>query len=377
MDRIKSVNRVFLATVIISIAGSVLNEFVYGITGSTVLILLLSQLMLIIPSAVYLYNHKINVQKAIRFHKIKLSNIVLIVIFAYLISPLMSLISALSMLVVKNDTADFMNSITSNNPFLVSLFLIAFIPCILEESVYRGIFFNEYSKVNPLKAIFLSGFLFGIIHGNLNQFSYAFAMGIVFALLIEATDSILATMIVHFFINGSSVVVLYLYPKVFRMLETLYGSEQFNADELIKQVTSASTSDLTLGYVIQSYGLSALVCSILAFIVFRTIAKNTGRWDHVVGIFKGRENRIEPTSEESYLNTEDDLSMVLSVSKSSEDRTEPKKLVTISLIIGIIICVILAITNELTPSTIQEQSSQEFYTIINSLFSGFLFRSPI
>ncbi len=376
MNRVKSVNLVFLATVLMSIAGSLVMPWVVEYTDNYFIVLLLSQIVLVIPSAVYLITQKVNLAQAIRFKGIRISNIILIVIFAYLISPLMNLINALSMLYVQNDTTDFMNNIVSNNGFLLSLIMIALIPCILEESVYRGIFYNEYSKVSPLKGIFLSGFLFGIIHGNLNQFSYAFAMGIVFALLIEATDSILSTMIVHFFINGTSVLVMALYPALFKLLEALYGSDQYNADELINSMGSGLLENMDLGYVIRSYGLTALFTSVLAFIVFRTIAKNSGRWEHVKDIFRRKgAGSAAKRSQTAYYNQEGDLSLRSNYDEYTqegdlslrsnyyEEPSKSRRLVSVSLIIAIFICVALMIVNELYAAEAPEQSAENFYTI--------------
>lgn len=363
MSRVRSVNLVFLATVFMSIAGSLVMPWVFEFTNNYFIILLLSQIVLVIPSAVYLITQKVNAAQAIRFRKIKISNIILIVIFSYLISPLMNLINALSMLYVQNDTADFMNHIVSQNGFLLSLFMIAFVPCIFEESVYRGIFYNEYSKIDPLKGIFLSGFLFGIIHGNINQFSYAFAMGIVFALLIEATDSILATMIVHFIINATSVLVMWLYPTLFKVLEALYGKEQYNADELLKSMNSGLTDNMTLGYVLQSYGLTALIATVLAFIVFRTIAKNSGRWEYIKGIFRRNRMNTGYRAEKDYYTQEGDISLSGSYNGEPAKR---ERLISISLIAAIIICVALMIINELQVPEIQEQSGENFYTIVRS-----------
>ncbi|MGB8452261.1 MAG: type II CAAX endopeptidase family protein [Anaerocolumna sp.] len=360
MNRVKSVNRVFLATVLISIVGSVINSWILEYSDNYFLILLMSQFILIIPSAIYLITQKVNVTHAIRFRKIKISNIVLIIIFAYLISPLMNLINAISMLYVQNDTTDFMTNIVNNNGFLLSLIMVAFIPCVLEESVYRGIFYNEYSKVHALKGIFLSSFLFGIIHGNLNQFSYAFAMGIVFALLIEATDSILATMIVHFFINGTSVLVMALYPKLFKLLEALYGSDQYNAEDLIKSMNSGLADNLDLGYVIRSYGITALIATALAFIVFRTIAKNSGRWDHVKRIFSKKRTADTRLQMESYTQ-EGDLSLQ---DYPYEAPSQKGRLITISLIAGMVICIVLMVINELYIPEITEQSTEKFYSIV-------------
>jgi len=358
MNRVKSVNRVFLATVLISILGYFINDWVAGKTNNDIVILIFSQVLLIIPTIAYLTIYKLNVAKAIRFNKIKISNVILIIVFSYLITPLMNFINAISMLFVQNDTTDFMINIMKDNSLWLCFFMVAFVPCILEESVYRGVFYNEYSKVSPWKGILLSGFLFGIIHGNLNQFSYAFAMGVVFALLIEATNSILASMIVHFFINGTSFLAMALSPKIFALLEALYGPDKFNAKELTDAIYAGGGDNLTLAFIVQNLGLTAIIGTILAFIVYMTIAKNSGRWEYVKGIF--RRNASMDTSMESTINR-------MPVVKK-------QRLLTVSLGIGILICIVLLISNEYYVRQNLDQPSEQLTTMVTHLWNNWSIR---
>lgn len=318
-NKVLSINKVFLITVIFSILGSYINGFILTLTDNYFVILLTSQIILILPSVIYLIQNKVNPLKAIRFKKMRVSNILLVILFGMLIIPVMTLINAISMLFVENTTSTFMVNIVENNGLLLSLCIVAFIPAVLEESVYRGIFYNEYRKANPLQAIFLSAFLFGIIHLNFNQFAYAFAMGIIFALIIEATDSILSSMIIHFVINGTSIVTLYIYPKLIGWLNKIYNlqvpGENFDFEQYINERTGDIDQILDISFIMESYFLPAVICAILAFIVYRTIATNTGRWEHIKSIFKGNQKK--------------------------------EKLISPSLVLGIIICIGLMVLQEI------------------------------
>lgn len=352
MNRIKSVNIIFLITVIVSVIGSIINSFIFSVTRNLAYIMIVSQVLIALPSLIYLKVKKIDLIKGLRLHKINMGNIVLIILFTYLISPLMGLINILSTRVVSNSTEQIMSQMTSENSFLVSLVLIAFVPCILEEVVYRGVFYNEYRKVNVLKGILLSGFLFGIIHGNFNQFSYAFAMGIIFALLIEATDSILSTMIVHFFINGTSVFGVYLLPKLEEFLA------EFNGQEYADTAMNTSAAEkITMG-MIGSFAIYAAFTSTLAFIVFKTIAKRTGRWEFIKNILKRNQNTTDQPALNSNQNTTDHTAR-LNYAMDYEDEIEmdynrdveyieasSKNLISVSLVVAIVLCVILMILNE-------------------------------
>ncbi len=274
MEQAKSAGRIYLATVLMTLAGALINRLIYKGTGNYLLILIISQLLLIIPSVFYLVKQRKGLAETIGFRSISVGSIVLVIIFAYLIMPLMGLINAISMLFVNNDTTQVISNLVGKNGFLVSLVMVALVPCLMEESVYRGVLFQSYRQTSTLKGIFLSGFLFGLIHQNFNQFSYAFVMGVVFVLVIEATGSILSTMIIHFIINSSSVMSLALQSRI----NGLAGTEAI--------VDSAQKVDLgtTIIYMIPIAAISTL----LAFFVFRVLADNSGRWEHVKGIFKER-----------------------------------------------------------------------------------------
>jgi hypothetical protein len=152
-----------------------------------------------------------------------------------------------------------------------------------------------------------------------------------------------------------------LYPTLFKVLEALYGSDQYNADELINSMGSGLLENMDLGYVIRSYGLTALFTSILAFIVFRTIAKNSGRWEHVKAIFRRKgAGSFADRSQTAYYTQEGDISL----SSNYEEPVKSKRLISASLIIAIFVCVALMIINELYAAQAPEQSAENFYTIV-------------
>ena len=117
------------------------------------------------------------------------------------------MINSLSSLFVENGVSTTMNSLVKENPIWMNLIIIALLPAVVEEFIFRGLILNGYKRRNPLMAILLSSFLFGIMHMNLNQFSYAFVIGLIFGLLAYATGSLLPSILGHFIINGTSVVI--------------------------------------------------------------------------------------------------------------------------------------------------------------------------
>lgn len=206
--------KIFTAHVIlvfILIAQNVLSLGI-GITGvelSTESAMLLSQLTILLPFIIYCIVKKKNPLKVIRFKRIPFTSAILCVVIAICSYPVVVCLNLLSMLFVENAMVNVMTDVLSNG-LISSMLLMAVMPAIVEETIFRGVVYNTYSKRRPLLDVFLSAFLFGLMHMNFNQMPYAFFLGIVMALLMEACDSVVAPMILHFTLNGSSTLISFL-----------------------------------------------------------------------------------------------------------------------------------------------------------------------
>lgn len=325
MSKISKINIIYLLTVVLAVFGSVLTSYIYLATNNLVYTLLASQALLILPALVYIISNKFNLARTIRFNRIKISNVLLVILFSYLVTPLMSLINLISMLFVKNNIQNTIEVIIDQNPLYISIIAIALVPCILEETVYRGIFYNEYRKKNVTSGIILSALLFALLHMNFNQFFYAFVMGIVFVILIEATDTILSSMIMHFVINGTSVLNAYMIPKLQDILEEVDPAYAKNLGESL----NASLTRTELLASISSLWPIAIITTIFAAIVLYAIANNSNRVEHIKGILRGeRLVDIEPDEGE-------------------EETLDKNRLITVPLIIGMVICLVVMVSIEL------------------------------
>lgn len=345
MKHIKRVNIFFLITTIVALSLPFLPFEL--ITTNYCYLLIIEQLILALPVIVYLVTEKKPIVETVRLNKVKFSNIILVIIMLLLLMPLMTLVNAISLKYVVNSSQDIMTELVFNNPLWLSMLAIAVMPCIFEELVYRGVFFNEYRKLSPIIGIVLSSMMFGIMHGNFNQFSYAFVMGIIFTLVIEATDSIISSSIMHFLINSQSVVLLYVLPKAINYVEKLYQSAQESGNtQMVIMIQNATgmtefdsatmldtvmntTVDYSLGELFQIYGFTVLICTALAFLVFKTIAKNTGRWEHMKALFLVQ--KVE--------------GVIINEKKTIKDAL--KKIVSIPLVAGITLCILGMVANEI------------------------------
>lgn len=89
-----------------------------------------------------------------------------------------------------------------------TLYLIlayAALPAICEETVFRGLLCAEYQHRSSFSAIFMSSLFFAMIHFDTENFLSLFFAGVVLALTLYATRSLLAPIVVHFCQNLLSV----------------------------------------------------------------------------------------------------------------------------------------------------------------------------
>lgn len=81
---------------------------------------------------------------------------------------------------------------------------------IMEEYLFRKLIVDRTVRYGQGVAVLVSGLMFGLFHGNLNQFVYAFPMGMFMAFLYVKTGKLKITIGIHMIINflGSIVVTL-------------------------------------------------------------------------------------------------------------------------------------------------------------------------
>lgn len=97
---------------------------------------------------------------------------------------------------------------TSLPLYLLSVLLMAVIPAICEELLFRGIVLHGLrSRFSDWGAILLSAIMFALMHGNLQQLVYPFILGAIMGWLVLRTGSLVSSILVHF-INNFLVVTL-------------------------------------------------------------------------------------------------------------------------------------------------------------------------
>jgi len=105
-----------------------------------------------------------------------------------------------------------MNNFTD---YIISVLVIAFLPALFEETLFRGGIQNLLSRwfKKPVLAIVVTSIIFSAIHGSYLGFLSRFALGFVLGWIYYRTGNIWLNIIGHFFNNAFAVSAMYLFTK--------------------------------------------------------------------------------------------------------------------------------------------------------------------
>lgn len=273
----KKVNWYFLGVILLHLAvvGVLIvlrNVYQMGMAVN----LLVSELILAVPAGIVLLASKEKPNRVLGFHKLKISSVLMIILYTFLMQPLTTLLNAVSMLFVDNAVTSISGEVMGL-PFWLTFFMMALFGPFCEELCFRGVVYRGYLKSgNVLGAVLLSSLLFGLMHMNFNQAPYAFALGIAMAVLVEATGSLWSSVLMHVIFNAQSVLLMYFYQR-------------FMPEAWLQQTQAAVTADDMLS-VIGVYLVIAVVCTSLAACVLVWLCRNQGRDEYVSWLLQERKS---------------------------------------------------------------------------------------
>lgn len=154
--------------------------------------------------------------------------------------------------------------VTSVSLFIMILYMVICAP-FMEEYVFRKLIVERTVKYGQGVAVVVSGLMFGLFHGNLNQFAYAFTLGCFLAFLYVKTGKLKITIAIHMMINFvGSVVCLKIVELIDldRYMEIV--AEGMNMDAMLEYL-----SDNAVGWgLYMLLGLFVIASILTALIMF-------------------------------------------------------------------------------------------------------------
>ena len=240
--------------------------------------LLLSQAVLFLPALLFLLATRTKIKDLIAVEKPKWLTTLLVILITYLCMPLVVTINAFSMLFVENEVTN-LQPLLQGVPAWQLILMIGIIGPVSEEFVFRGVIYHGYRRSGRIvTAMLLSAFLFGLMHLNFNQMSYAFLVGIIGVLLIEGTGSIFYSIVFHICVNVTNVVQLLMQNPETAAMDAKQTREMI-------ETTMNMPYKQALCIVIAVYAVIACFTTTIAGCLYYLILKKEGRTEHIRLLF--------------------------------------------------------------------------------------------
>ena len=267
----------YLIIAVISISVSFILTFLYldsGFELDMIPNIFLSEGMLIVPTFLMLLCSKDKVKDVLSIRKIKWSTFFGVIAFTLAASPLITLVNLVSQLFVENTVSANSEQFLSMHPALL-LFFVGILAPVCEEVAFRGAIFGGMKKEgNIFRAILASGLLFGLLHMNINQASYALVIGILLGFLVEATGSIFSSILFHVLVNSTNVIMMVL-------------SDSAVSEETMENADAMITTGLLLN-IICIYLVLAVIGTTVAICLLVWMSKNEGRQPLLIKAWEAR-----------------------------------------------------------------------------------------
>ncbi|MBN2853768.1 MAG: CPBP family intramembrane metalloprotease [Clostridia bacterium] len=98
-------------------------------------------------------------------------------------------------------------TLMEGTPVILLIIGIGIIAPIVEELIFRGFIFKRLKDSFPVwAAILIQALFFAVVHGNLVQMSYAFAVGLILGIIVYKSNSLYPAIILHIINNSVSTV---------------------------------------------------------------------------------------------------------------------------------------------------------------------------
>lgn len=167
--------------------------------------------LILFPVFIYVIINDLNVKHIFKLNKLTAKDILMACVIALFLWILSESISVVWVFLIQNIITIASLPMTPPDNTLVlflQIVVIAIIPAICEELYFRGFLLTGYMEFGYKKAVFISGLLFGLMHLNMATIPSMIVLGMALAYTVYKTDSIFASMIIHFINNTISILIL-------------------------------------------------------------------------------------------------------------------------------------------------------------------------
>lgn len=143
--------------------------------------------------------------------KLYAGQIAIIVMICFAIMYAGNLVGTIINLVIglftQSEMTNLLQEVIAGSSIWANLVFVVLLAPVMEELFFRRLLIPKLSVYGEKPAVIISALVFGLIHGNLSQFFYAFGLGLAFGYIFVRTGKVIYTIMLHMFINLLSGVV--------------------------------------------------------------------------------------------------------------------------------------------------------------------------
>ncbi len=159
--------------------------------------------------------------------KLKTGQFMIVIMICFAIMYAGNLIGALINLMIQllaqSSMTNLIQQLIAGSSIWANMVFIVLLAPIAEELFFRRLLIPKLLPFGEKPAVILSGLAFGLIHGNLTQFFYAFGLGLAFGYIFVKTGKVKYSIILHMIINFLGSVVSVLVLNAGMIATGLYG----------------------------------------------------------------------------------------------------------------------------------------------------------
>ncbi len=145
--------------------------------------------------------------------------------------------------------------------FMLDVLLVAVLPAICEEFLHRGIVLQGTKHAGFTKSIIISSVLFGLMHLNISQVSYAIVLGLIMGFASVVAKSIWVPIIMHFTNNFISVYLDY------ASVNGWFGGDFY------ERLTKLANSSTIVVFLVCFVALLAIAC-LMVYLILQLFRQN-------------------------------------------------------------------------------------------------------
>lgn len=173
---------------------------------------ILEILLIGVPAGIMALYYQGSMKQVVKANKTSGNNIWLTIglaITGYIVTVFVSLVWYIVLKQLGEPTPQDIPRVSTGSDYLVAIICICLIPAVCEELMFRGMIFSGLRRLGAVRAIVLTGILFGIYHVTLLTIPSIILLGIAITWVVYQTNSIFCGMLFHFIHNFISTTLTY------------------------------------------------------------------------------------------------------------------------------------------------------------------------